>query len=64
MKNGQPVEARSNGHSLRAHVAIRQRMRPGAGFLIEGTAENNPGLLAGADAVEVRALTPEEEAAR
>ena len=64
VKNGQPVEARSNGHSLRAHVAIRQRMRPGAGFLIEGTAENNPSLLAGADEVEVRALTPEEEAAR
>jgi hypothetical protein len=35
-------------------------MRPGAGFLIEGTAENNPSLLAGAEAVEVRALTPEE----
>jgi NADH-quinone oxidoreductase subunit G len=60
VKNGQPVEARSNGHSLRAQVAIRQRMRPGAGFLIEGTAENNPSLLAGAEAVEVRALTPEE----
>ena len=64
VKNGQPVEARSNGHSLRAHVAIRQRMRPGAGFLIEGTAENNPSALAGADEVEVRALTPEEEGAR
>jgi NADH-quinone oxidoreductase subunit G len=64
VRNGQPVEARSNGHSLRAHVAIRQRMRPGAGFLIEGTAENNASLLAGADEVEVRALTHEEEAAR
>jgi NADH-quinone oxidoreductase subunit G len=62
VENGQPVEASSNGHRLRARVAIRQRMRPGAGFLIEGTAENNPSLLAGAGAVEVRALTPEEEA--
>jgi NADH-quinone oxidoreductase subunit G len=64
VQNAQLVEARSNGHSLRAQVAIRQRMRPGAGFLIEGTAENNASLLAGADEVEVRALTPEEEAAR
>jgi NADH-quinone oxidoreductase subunit G len=64
VRHGQPVEASSNGHSLRAHVAIRQRMRPGAGFLIEGTAENNPSLLAGAETVEVRALAPEEEAAR
>jgi NADH-quinone oxidoreductase subunit G len=64
VEHGQPVEASSNGHSLRAHVAIRQRMRPGAGFLIEGTAENNLSLLAGADAVEVRALAPEEESAR
>jgi NADH-quinone oxidoreductase subunit G len=62
--HGQAVEASSNGHSLRAHVAIRQRMRPGAGFLIEGTAEDNPSLLAGAEAVEVRALAPEEESAR
>ena len=64
MQNGQPVEARSNGHSLRAHVAIRQRMRPGGRLPDRGNAENNPSLLAGADAVEVRALTPEEEAAR
>jgi hypothetical protein len=35
-------------------------MRPGAGFLIEGTAENNANLLAGAETIEVRALTAEE----
>ncbi len=43
----------SNGTSLEARVAIRERMRPGAGFLIEGTAQNNANLLAGAEMVEV-----------
>jgi NADH-quinone oxidoreductase subunit G len=57
VENGEPVEASSNGHSLRAHVAIRQRMRPGGGFLIEGTAENNPSLLAGAETIEVQPAT-------
>jgi hypothetical protein len=32
-------------------------MRPGAGFLIEGTAENNPSLLAGADTIDVQPAT-------
>jgi NADH-quinone oxidoreductase subunit G len=57
VENGQPVEASSNGHSLRAHVAIRQRMRPGAGFLIEGTAENNPSQLGGAETIDVQPAT-------
>jgi hypothetical protein len=35
-------------------------MRPGAGFLIEGTAANNANLLAGAETVEV---SPVEEGA-
>jgi NADH-quinone oxidoreductase subunit G len=62
LEHGQPVAVSSNGHSIEARVAIRDRMRPGAGFLIEGTAENNANLLAGAETVEVRALTAEEMA--
>jgi hypothetical protein len=54
------VVVTSNGTSVEARVAIRQRMRPGAGFLIEGTAENNANLLAGGDVVEVSTATPEE----
>ena len=38
---GDEVDVRSNGHSVRARVAVRERMRPGAGFLIEGLAEQS-----------------------
>jgi NADH-quinone oxidoreductase subunit G len=55
VEDGQTVEARSNGHSVQARVAIRQRIRPGAGFLIEGTAENNANLLGDVQEVEVSA---------
>jgi NADH-quinone oxidoreductase subunit G len=34
--SGDEVDVRSNGTSLRARVAIRERVRPGSGFLIEG----------------------------
>jgi len=60
VEHGQAVAVSSNGTSVQALVAIRERMRPGAGFLIEGTAENNANLLAGAETIEVRALTAEE----
>jgi NADH-quinone oxidoreductase subunit G len=60
VEHGQPVAVSSDGTSVEARVAIRERMRPGAGFLIEGTAENNANVLAGAETVEVRALTAEE----
>jgi len=33
---GDEVDVRSNGTSVRARVAIRERVRPGSGFLIEG----------------------------
>ena len=55
MEHSQPVTVSSNGHRVEARVAVRSRMRPGAGFLIEGTAENNANLLAGAEVVEVSA---------
>ena len=53
VSQGDDVEVRSNGHSVKARVAVRERMRPGAGFLIEGLAEQGANLLAGAESVEV-----------
>jgi NADH-quinone oxidoreductase subunit G len=50
---GDEVEVRSNGSSLRARVMIRERMRPGSGFLIEGTAEANANALPTGELVEV-----------
>jgi NADH-quinone oxidoreductase subunit G len=55
--HGDEAEVRSNGTTVRARVAVRSRMRPGAGFLIQGTQEENANLLASADVVEV---TPAE----
>ena len=50
---GEEVDVRSNGASVRARVAVRERMRDGAGFLIDGLAENGANVLAGARRVEV-----------
>jgi anaerobic selenocysteine-containing dehydrogenase len=44
--NGDDVTVSVNGHSVEATVAIRDRMRPGAAFLIEGTDEANGNVLA------------------
>ena len=57
---GDEVEVRSNGTSVRARVRIHERMREGAGFMIDGLAENSANALAGEAAVEV---TKVEEAA-
>jgi NADH-quinone oxidoreductase subunit G len=51
--DGDEVEVRSNGASVRARVALRERIRPGAAFLIEGTAAENANALAGAVEVEI-----------
>ena len=53
LNEGDEVEVRSNGHSVRAHAVIRERMRPGAAFLIEGTSRDNANLLNGAETIEV-----------
>ena len=45
LSNGDEVTVSVNGHSLEATVAIRERMREGAAFLIEGTDEANGNLL-------------------
>jgi len=46
LENGAPVTVSVNGSSVEARVAIRERMRPGAAFLIEGTPEGNANVLA------------------
>jgi NADH-quinone oxidoreductase subunit G len=53
LADGDNVEVRSNGTSIRARVALRERIRPGAAFLIEGTSEDNANALAGAETVEI-----------
>jgi NADH-quinone oxidoreductase subunit G len=46
LANGETVTVSVNGTSLEARVAIRERMRPGAAFLTEGTREGNANVLA------------------
>ena len=36
MESGDEVNVHSNGTSVRARISIRERIRPGSGFLIEG----------------------------
>jgi NADH-quinone oxidoreductase subunit G len=45
VSNGDEVTVSVNGHSVDATVAVRERMRDGAAFLIEGTDEANANLL-------------------
>jgi NADH-quinone oxidoreductase subunit G len=45
LANGDEVTVSVNGHSIEATVAIRERMREGAAFLIEGTDEANGNVL-------------------
>jgi NADH-quinone oxidoreductase subunit G len=45
LSNGDDVTVSVNGHSVEATVAIRERMREGAAFLIEGTNEANANVL-------------------
>jgi NADH-quinone oxidoreductase subunit G len=44
---GDEVDVRSNGTSVRARVAIRERVRPGSGFLIEGLGDQAGSLVGG-----------------
>jgi NADH-quinone oxidoreductase subunit G len=53
LKEGDEVEVRSNGASVRARVDLRERMRPGVAFLIEGTRTDNANALSGAHTIEV-----------
>ncbi len=53
LEDGDQVVVSSNGDSVEAKVALRERLRPGGVFLIEGLKEQNANLLAGAVTVEV-----------
>jgi NADH-quinone oxidoreductase subunit G len=53
LSDGDHVVVSSNGDSLKARVALRERLRPGGAFLIEGLAEQNSNLLKGAETVEI-----------
>jgi predicted molibdopterin-dependent oxidoreductase YjgC len=46
LANGDPVTVSANGSSVEARVSVRERMRPGAAFLIEGTETDNANLIA------------------
>ena len=47
VEHGQPVSSAATATGSRPASRCASRMRPGAGFLIEGTAENNANLLRG-----------------
>jgi NADH-quinone oxidoreductase subunit G len=49
--DGDEVAVRSNGTSVNARVALRNRIRPGAAFLIEGTKTDNANVFNGAETV-------------
>ncbi len=55
LKSGDQVRVAQNGVGVRARVAVKERMRAGACFLIEGTAEGNANALlnGGLVAVEI-----------
>ena len=53
---GQDVDVRSNGTSVRARLAIRERVRPGTGFLVDGLGDG-----AGALARELVEISPAED---
>ena len=61
ISQGDEVEVRSNGSAVRARATIRERMRPGAVFLIAGTAQENANSLNGAELVEIRPVTPADK---
>ncbi len=53
LTNGDQVDVRSNGTSVAATVALRDRIRPGAAFLIEGTKTDNANVFNGAKTVRI-----------
>ena len=53
LAEGEQVEVRSNGLAVSARLAVRERIRPGSAFLIEGAAEQAANQLAGARSVEI-----------
>jgi len=54
LKHGDTVNVAQNGTSIRAQVAIKERVQEGACFLIEGTAEGNANALLNGAPVSVQ----------
>ena len=59
---GDEVELSANGSSIRARVVVRERMLPGAGFVVEGIRDANPAELGAPGEVEVEVARVEPEA--
>jgi NADH-quinone oxidoreductase subunit G len=53
LESGDEVKVSQNGTSLRARVAIRERVQEGVCFLLEGTAESNANALLNGSPVSV-----------
>ena len=53
LRSGDEVSVSQNGTSVLARVAIKERVRDGACFLIEGVAEGNANELLNGGPVEV-----------
>ncbi|MEX0972906.1 MAG: molybdopterin dinucleotide binding domain-containing protein, partial [Solirubrobacterales bacterium] len=53
LKTGDEVDVSQNGTTVRARVAIRERIEPGTCFLIEGTGEGNANALLDGGPVDV-----------
>src|SRR5262249_24293291 len=60
VSHGDAVTLSSNGPSLEARLAIRERGPEGVAFVIDGTAANNSNVLAEAAVVEVRPAENED----
>jgi NADH-quinone oxidoreductase subunit G len=54
LKSNDEVSVAQNGTSIRARVAIRERVQEGTCFLLEGTAESNANALLNESAVSVQ----------
>ncbi len=52
LAQGDEVDVRADGSGVRARVAIRARVRPGTGFLVEGLGDAAPALAARAVEIE------------
>ena len=52
------MQVRSNGTSVRARVEVRERIRPGTAFLIEGTATDNANVSTALRPWRWRSLPP------
>jgi NADH-quinone oxidoreductase subunit G len=64
LEHGDPVTVSVNGSSVEARVAVKERMREGAAFLIEGTTEQNGNVLANGVPQRIAVAKREETASQ